>query len=137
MGIEPFLISSSILAVVAQRLVRRLCDACKQIYTPTKDMIKTVGLTLEQAERITFYKPVGCDKCLNLGYKGRLPIFEIMMMTNALSKLIIDKADAHALRLQALKDGMTLLIQDGVWKIEQGLTTIEEVLSVSTMQEDV
>lgn len=136
MGIEPFLISSSVLAVVAQRLVRRLCDVCKQKYTPTADMLQTVGISPEQAKKITFYKPVGCDKCLNLGYKGRLPVFEIMVMSNALAKLVIEKADASVLRHQAVKDGMKLLIQDGVWKIELGYTTIEEVLSVATMQED-
>ena len=136
MGIEPFLISSSVLAVIAQRLVRRLCDACKTKYTPTSDVLESVGISSAQAKKITFYKPVGCDKCLNLGYKGRLPVFEIMMMTNALARLVVEKADANILRAQAIKDGMKLLVQDGVWKIELGQTTIEEVLSVATMQED-
>jgi general secretion pathway protein E len=137
MGIEPFLISSSVLAVIAQRLVRRLCDACKAKYSPTPDMLQAVGISLEQAKKIIFYKPVGCDKCLNLGYKGRLPVFEIMVMSNALARLVVEKADANILRAQALKDGMKLLVQDGVWKIELGQTTIEEVLSVATMQEDI
>ncbi len=136
MGIEPFYISSAVLAVIAQRLVRKLCDACKVVYTPTSEMLHAVGITLEQSKSIKFYKPVGCDKCLNLGYKGRLPIFEIMVMTNALARLIVDRSDANILRSQAIKDGMKLLVQDGVWKIEQGLTTIDEVLSVATMQED-
>lgn len=136
MGIEPFLISSSVLAVIAQRLVRRLCDSCKTKYTPTADMLQAVGISPAEAEKITFYKPVGCDKCLNLGYKGRLPVFEIMMMSNALARLVVDKVDANVLRSQAIKDGMKLLVQDGVWKIELGQTTIEEVLSVATMQEE-
>lgn len=136
MGIEPFLISSSVLAVIAQRLVRRLCDNCKAKYTPTPDMLQSVGIDAAQAQKMTFYKPVGCDKCLNLGYKGRLPVFEIMVMSNALARLVVEKVDANILRAQAIKDGMKLLIQDGVWKIELGYTTIEEVLSVSTMQED-
>ena len=136
MGIEPFLISSSVLAVIAQRLVRRLCDACKTKYIPSSDMLHAVGMSPAQAKKITFYKPVGCDKCLNLGYKGRLPVFEIMMMTNALARLVVEKADANVLRHQAIQDGMKLLVQDGVWKIELGQTTIEEVLSVATMQED-
>lgn len=136
MGTEPFLISSSLVAVIAQRLVRRLCDSCKVAYTPNSDMLHTVGIKPEYAKKITFYKPVGCDKCLNLGYKGRLPIFEIMVMTNALARLVIEKADANVLRNQAIKDGMKLLIEDGVWKIELGYTTIEEVLSVATMQDE-
>ena len=137
MGIEPFLISSSVLAVIAQRLVRRLCDACKIKYTPTKEALESVGITTAQAKKIIFYKPVGCEKCLNLGYKGRIPVFEIMVMTSDLSKLVIEKSDANVLRVQAMKDGMKLLIQDGVWKIELGQTTIDEVLSVAAMQEDV
>lgn len=136
MGTEPFLISSSLLAVIAQRLVRRLCDHCKVSYVPTSEMLHAIGIKAEHAKKITFYKPVGCDKCLNLGYKGRLPIFEIMVMTNALARLVIEKADANVLRNQAIKDGMKLLIEDGVWKIELGYTTIEEVLSVATMQDE-
>ncbi|MGZ6251055.1 MAG: type II secretion system ATPase GspE [Candidatus Chromulinivorax sp.] len=137
MGIEPFLISSSVLAVIAQRLVRRLCDFCKEKYTPTHDSLHAVGLDMAQAKKMTFYKPVGCDKCLNLGYKGRLPIFEIMVMSNALAHLVVEKVDANVLRAQAIKEGMKLLVQDGLWKVELGQTTIEEVLSVATMQEEV
>lgn len=137
MGIEPFLISSSVLAVIAQRLVRRLCDFCKTSYTPSADMLKAVGIAPEAATKITFYKPVGCDKCLNLGYKGRMPVFEVMVMSNALARLVVEKADANILRQQAIQDGMKLLLQDGVWKIELGQTTIEEVLSVATMQENI
>ncbi|MGZ6255155.1 MAG: type II secretion system ATPase GspE [Candidatus Chromulinivorax sp.] len=137
MGIEPFLISSSVLAVIAQRLVRRLCDFCKEKYTPTHDSLHAVGLDMVQAKKMTFYKPVGCDKCLNLGYKGRLPIFEIMVMSNALAHLVVEKVDANVLRAQAIKEGMKLLVQDGLWKVELGQTTIEEVLSVATMQEEI
>ena len=136
MGVEPYLISSSVIAVIAQRLVRKLCESCKEKYTPTSEMLHSVGITAEQAKKSVFYKPVGCDKCLGIGYKGRMPIFEIMVMSNALSRLVIEKADANILRAQAQKDGMKLLIQDGAWKIELGLTTIEEVLSVATLQEE-
>lgn len=136
MGIEPFLISSSVLAVIAQRLVRKLCEFCKEKYSPSQDMIQAIGLTQEQANKIIFYKPVGCEKCSHLGYKGRLPVFEVMVMTQALSHFVVERADANVLRAQAVKDGMKLLIQDGIWKIEQGITTIEEVLSVASVQED-
>lgn len=136
MGIEPFLISSSVIAIVAQRLVRKLCNSCKEKYTPSGEQLKSVGLSEQDASSIVFYKPVGCEKCMNLGYKGRLAIFEIMTMSNDIARLVVDKADANVLRQQALQDGMRLLIQDGVEKIKQGLTTIEEVLSVATAQED-
>ena len=137
MGVEPFLISSSVLAVIAQRLVRKLCEFCKVAYQPTQEMLQSVGITHTKASKTIFYKPVGCDKCLGIGYKGRMPVFEIMVMSNALARLVIEKADANILRAQAQQDGMKLLIQDGAWKIELGLTTIEEVLSVATLQEEI
>lgn len=136
MGVEPYLISSSVVAVIAQRLVRRLCEFCKEKYTPTQEMLHAIGMSQEHAKKILFYKPIGCDKCLGIGYKGRMPIFEIMVISNALSRLVIEKADANILRAQAQDDGMKLLIQDGAWKIELGLTTIEEVLAVATLQEE-
>lgn len=132
MGVEPFLISSTIVAVMAQRLVRRLCQACKEAYTPTDAIIKRLGLTLAEAAKITFYKAKGCDECLNTGYKGRLAVFEVMVMTSAIARLTIERADTALIQEQAQKDGMTLLIQDGVRKIKEGLTTVEEVLSVAT-----
>ena len=136
MGIEPFLISSSVLAIIAQRLVRQLCSFCKEKYTPLPEMIESLGITKSEADAMTFYKPGGCDKCSNFGYKGRIALFEIMMMSNPIARLIVEKVDANILRSQALKDGMHLLIQDGIEKIAQGETTIEEVLSVATVQED-
>ena len=135
MGIEPFLIASSVIAVIAQRLVRKLCDACKQPYTPTPEVLKRIGITPEEAAKITFYKPVGCKVCLNSGYLGRLPLFEIMVMTPAIARLTTENAGTSTIQAAAQKDGMTLLVQDGIEKIKKGLTTIEEVLSVATSQE--
>lgn len=135
MGIEPFLIASSVTAILAQRLVRKLCDACKQAYQPSEDLLKSVGINLEQAKNITFYKAVGCAKCMNSGYAGRIPIFEIMVMTPGVAQLVVARADALQIRKQALKDGMTELLTDGIAKIEKGLTTIEEVLSVATVEQ--
>lgn len=136
MGIEPFLISSTITAVLAQRLVRKLCDACKKQYKPSSEVLRILGISPEQAAKIIFYEAVGCPKCMESGYAGRIPIFEVMQVTHAVSKLIIARADSREIQKQALADGMTVLIQDGIVKIEAGLTTIEEVLSVATSQED-
>jgi type II secretory ATPase GspE/PulE/Tfp pilus assembly ATPase PilB-like protein len=133
MGIEPFLIASSVVISIAQRLVRKLCDKCKQPYEPQADVLQRLGLTAEQAKQIKFFKPVGCDECGNTGYKGRLPIFEVMQMTEDMAKLTMERSDTTQLKKQAQKDGMTLLIEDGIRKIKEGLTTVEEVLSVSTM----
>lgn len=136
MGIEPFLISSTITAVLAQRLVRKLCDVCKKQYQPSAEVLQILGISPERAAKIVFYEAVGCAKCMDSGYSGRIPIFEIMQVTHAIAKLIIAKADAREIQKQAILDGMTVLIQDGIVKIEAGLTTIEEVLSVATSQED-
>lgn len=132
MGVEPFLIASSIVIIIAQRLVRKLCDKCKEKYDPPADLIKRLGLTPEEASTITFYRPKGCEECGDTGYKGRLPIFEVMQMTEALAKLTVDRADTARLKKQAVEDGMTLLVQDGVRRIKEGLTTIEEVLAAAT-----
>lgn len=137
MGIEPFLISSTITAVLAQRLVRKLCDSCKKTYQPPKDVLEKLGISDQKAKQITFYEAVGCPKCMESGYAGRLPIFEVMNMSPDIAKLIIQRADAYDIEQVAMKDGMTLLLHDGLAKIEAGLTTVEEVLSVAASQEDV
>ncbi len=134
MGVEPFLIASSIVMILAQRLVRKLCPDCKKPYTPEADLLRRLGISAEQAQKITFYEPKGCSECLNTGYRGRLAIFEVMEMTGPIAALTMQRADTAQLRSQAIKDGMTLLVQDGVRKIEQGLTSIEEVLAVATME---
>jgi general secretion pathway protein E len=135
MDIEPFLISSSVICIMSQRLVRRLCDKCKQSYTPTPEMIKRIGLTQTQAQSITFYKSIGCDECIQNGYKGRLAIFEVMEITDSIARLIVQKVDASVIKAEALKEGMTPLAQDGLRCIKNGITTIEEVLSVAYAEE--
>lgn len=137
MGVEPFLIASSVVLIVAQRLVRKLCEKCKVQYVPTKDLLRSIGLTEKEAKDIIFYKPQGCEECSNTGYRGRIAIFEIMPMTSDIAKLTMQRADTMQLRKQAVADGMTLLIYDGLRKIKQGVTTIEEVLSVASMEQEV
>lgn len=134
MGIEPFLIASSITCVIAQRLVRKLHD-CKEVYTPTPAIIERLGITAAEAKDITFYQPKGCADCADTGYKGRLAIFEIMEMNNAIAKLTMERSNTSVIRKAATDAGMTLLVQDGIEKIKSGLTTIEEVLSVAAAQE--
>ncbi len=134
MGVEPFLIASSIVMILAQRLVRKLCPDCKKPYTPDADLLRRLGISPEEAKKITFYEPKGCSECLNTGYRGRLAIFEVMEMSGPIAALTMQRADTAQIRSQAIKEGMTLLVQDGVRKIEQGLTSIEEVLAVATME---
>ncbi|MEX0940241.1 MAG: type II secretion system ATPase GspE [Candidatus Babeliales bacterium] len=136
MGIEPFLIASSVICVVAQRLVRTLCPLCKQVYKPTTEELESIGISPAQAEQITFYKAVGCEECMNTGYKGRIAIFEIMEMTHDIAKLTMEQADMSVIRKQAVADGMTLLVSDGIRKIKEGITTIAEVARVAAVEEE-
>lgn len=133
MGIEPFLIASTITIVVAQRLVRRLCNACKKPYKPDASLLKKIGISEKDAQSAHFYEPVGCEECSGTGYRGRLAIFEIMKMTPAIVQLTLARADTSLIQEQARKDGMILLVEDGARKAKEGLTTIEEVLAAATL----
>ncbi|MFO7839696.1 MAG: type II secretion system ATPase GspE [Desulfosalsimonadaceae bacterium] len=130
-GVEPFLISSSLVAVIAQRLVRVLCDACKEPYTPDAAAIEQLGLSPEQAEGLVLYRAVGCSRCFHSGYKGRVGIYEIMEMKGELQNLVLKTHDSHRIKNQSLRQGMTTLYQDGMDKVLRGITTVEEVLRVT------
>jgi general secretion pathway protein E len=134
-GVEPFLIASTLICVLSQRLVRRLCEKCKQKYEPPVEMLARIGLNAQDAKKITFYKAVGCGDCLNTGYKGRLAIFELMEVTDEIAKLIVQRVDSSIIRQKALQHGMTLLGTDGVRMIAAGVTSIEEVLSVAYVEQ--
>jgi len=136
MGIEPFLIASSVVMVVAQRLVRKLCSHCKKEYQPNIELLERIGLSAKEAKTIKFYEPVGCDECNQTGFRGRVAIFEIMEMTPAIAKLTMERSETGVIREQALKDGMVPLIKDGLRRIKDGLTVIEEVLAVATVEQD-
>ncbi len=137
MGIEPFLIASTIVSIVAQRLVRKLCEKCKRPYKPAESILKRLPIEKKDIDKVIFYEPVGCEECLETGYRGRLALFEIMVMTQPIARLTLERADTSVIQEQAVKDGMTLLIDDGLRKIKQGLTTIEEVLSVAASQDGI
>jgi len=130
-GVEPFLISSSVIAVIAQRLVRVLCNECKEAYTPDEAAIKEMGISQEQAEGIVLYRAGACAKCFHSGYKGRVGIYEIMELKSTLQNLILKNYDSHQIKKEAINQGMTTLFQDGIRKVLSGVTTIEEVLRVT------
>ena len=134
MGVEPFLIASSVVMACAQRLVRRLCPHCKSKFIPDYALVENLGLSEQEAKSIEFYKANGCEECNNMGYKGRIAVFEIMEMTPGVARLTMDRADSSLIKNQAVKDGMSVLLEDGIRKIKAGLTTIEEVLSVATAE---
>mgnify|MGYP000231420705 FL=1 len=131
MGVEPFLISSSVLAVAAQRLIRVLCDDCKKPYTPSKIYLESIGVSPNHFKKDHIYKAVGCDKCIGTGYRGRLGIFEIMRLTEKLKSLILGTYDSNQIQSEARRGKMLSLRQDGIQKVLNGVTTIEEVLRVT------
>jgi general secretion pathway protein E len=129
-GVEPFLISSSVLAVIAQRLVRMLCEHCK---APEEnvDAISVLGVDAATAAEHTIYRAVGCEQCFQTGYRGRIAIFEIMTMSTTLKSLIQKTYDSFQIKDRAVAEGMVTLRSDGVDKVLSGITTIEEVVRVT------
>jgi general secretion pathway protein E len=134
MGIEPFLVSSSVLAVLAQRLVRMLCQDCRQAYVPSEAELVRIGLKSSDL-RGPIYRPAGCRGCRNTGYRGRTAVQELMVMDDDVRGLVMQKADASMIRRACTSKGMKLLRQDGAERIIAGQTTIEELLRVT--QEDI
>ncbi|UCE57176.1 MAG: type II secretion system ATPase GspE [Desulfobacterales bacterium] len=130
-GVEPFLISSSVLAVVAQRLVRVLCHDCKQRYIPNDIYLKSIGVSPDHFNQRNVYKAVGCENCIHTGYRGRLGIFEIMVLTERLKTVILNTYDSTRIKNEAIQQKMISLRQDGLVKVLDGVTTIEEVLRVT------
>jgi general secretion pathway protein E len=131
MGVEPFLISSSILAVVAQRLVRVLCQDCRKSYVPNPLYLKSIGISPDPFKENTVYKATGCENCFSTGYRGRIGIFEIMVLTERLKSIILKTFDSNRIKNEAVQQKMRTLRQDGMQKVLQGVTTIEEVLRVT------
>jgi len=130
-GVEPFLISSSILGVVAQRLIRVLCKDCKEAYTPDEAALSSIGITHDQFKGAVIYKAKGCEKCFHTGYRGRSGIFEMMVLDSGLKSLILKTYDSNRIKLEAVRRNMVTLRQDGVQKVLAGISTIEEVLRVT------
>ncbi len=135
MGVPAYLVASSILAVLAQRLVRVNCVKCKQPFKPSDASLEQAGITPEMAAGATFMKGKGCSNCSKKGYRGRLGIFEMMMMTSRIRELSFQGAPTQELRRAAVSQGMTTLYDDGIKKILKGITTIEEVMRVAKKQE--
>ena len=140
MGVEPFLVASTVNVIVAQRLLRKICEMCKSSYDlsmkellsnlPQEIVTKHFGGEVKEVVRV--YKGAGCGVCHNTGYTGRVGVFEVLVVSNNIRKLITQKADADLIQKQAVKDdGMATMLDDGLKKVIQGVTTIEEVLRVT------
>ncbi|ODS33265.1 MAG: type IV fimbrial assembly protein [Candidatus Scalindua rubra] len=131
MGVEPFLIASSVIGIVAQRLVRGNCKHCTENYVPNEKLLRDIGL--QDKTGITFSKGKGCDYCRNTGYKGRVGLYEILVIDDIVRDLIINRETPHVIAKKAKEtQNFKTLVVDGVGKVEKGLTSVEEVLAVAT-----
>ena len=133
MGVEPFLITSALLGVLAQRLVRCICPDCREEYKTSAHMLKQLSLDKETS---LFYKGKGCPKCLNSGYKGRLGIFELLIPDEKIRNLILSRPSTEIIKRQAQENGMTTLKESGIDKVKLGITTAEEVLQTTREAEE-
>jgi len=131
MGVEPFLVASSLLGVLAQRLVRRLCPHCRRWHVPDAAECRLLGIDPTQANAQPVYMPVGCDACNQTGYQGRTGVFELLTVDEPLRALIHDGAGETRLREHARNRGMANIREDGLRWVRSGHTSIEEVLRVS------
>jgi general secretion pathway protein E len=134
MGVEPFLVASSLIGVLAQRLVRRLCDHCKEAYEPSPAELADFGLERSDLPKLV-YRATGCPRCSSLGYMGRTGIYEFLRAHEEIKQLVIANADAGTIKRQAVALGMRTLRDDGVRKVAEGITSFDEVMRVT--QEDV
>jgi type IV pilus assembly protein PilB len=133
MGVEPFLMSSSTIGIIAQRLTKRLCPHCKEPYTPDEMALKYMGLSADS--KPTFYRQKGCDQCSFSGYKGRVGVYEVLRMNSALRKLVVSGGKSEEIAALAVQNGMKTLKDYSVWLLEKGMTTMEEVLQVVSVRE--
>ncbi|MCS7233859.1 MAG: GspE/PulE family protein [Synergistetes bacterium] len=129
MGIEPYLVASSLIGVIAQRLVRKICPSCKEIHAVGE---KNIIIAEKFESLVSYYLGKGCEECGNTGYKGRTGIFEIMLVSEETQRLTIERAPASKIRIQAIKEGMITIREDGIRKVKAGITTPEEVLRVTS-----
>ena len=132
MGVDDYLLTSTIIGIQAQRLVRRLCTHCKEPYHPVEEVVAQMGLRrFSKAAQLTLYRPKGCEHCGHTGYFGRQSIMEVLPMTDTLRSLIMRHATSSELRAAAIKDGMETMYENGLKQSVSGVTTLEEVLRVT------
>ena len=129
MGIEPYMVSSALLGIIAQKLARRLCNDCKQAYEPDEN--ERLGLNLDPDEKITLYRPVGCEKCNKKGYKGRIAVHEVMLLTTGLKRAITANVSTDELRDLAVQEGMIPMKENVRIDVLKGLTSYEEYIDMT------
>jgi len=135
MGVEPYLVSSSVVGIMAQRLVRRICPHCRESYAPSDEVLHSIGLSREELEGRELFQGAGCSHCFNSGYMGRTAIFEMLLIDDDIRRMIVERTDTGTIKREALRKGMLTLRMDGARNVLNGETTIEEVVRVT--QEDI
>jgi len=130
MGVEPFLIASSVIGILAQRLSRRICQNCREPYKPPAEALHRVGFNVDDMENVVFYRGRGCEQCRHTGYRGRTGVFEMMLFNEEIADLTVKRAPLSEIRNAALANGMKSLKLDGFQKVLEGQTTVEEVMRV-------
>jgi len=131
MGIENYLLTSTVIGIVAQRLVRALCPTCREPYAVPAEYLSQIDRSGKHCANPTFYRPTGCERCDHVGYLGRVCVLEILTMSQSIRELVRDQAEAEALHAQAVSDGMRSMYQDGIDKALAGITSVEEVIRVT------
>jgi type IV pilus assembly protein PilB len=131
MGVEPFLVTASVILIMAQRLVRTICPDCKEEVNVPEHVLLDIGVKPQDIGSFTCYRGTGCRTCSDTGYKGRLALFEVMPLTDNLCEFILNGASAAELKAEAIREGMKTLRQAGITKLKEGVTTIEEVTRVT------
>jgi type II secretory ATPase GspE/PulE/Tfp pilus assembly ATPase PilB-like protein len=135
MGVEPFLMASSIVLTAAQRLVRKVCPDCKEPYTLEEQLKERLGI--KEKGKIAFFRPKGCKHCSGTGYRGRVALIETLPITASMRRLISERADEHKIRDAARREGMIVLREDGLSKAREGIISLEEVLRVTAGEQDI
>jgi general secretion pathway protein E len=133
MGIEPFLVSSAVEAIVAQRLIRLVCQRCREAYQPDEAELAELGLKSASRRSLRIFRAKGCQACLETGYRDRTGIYEFLRMTEGIKSLVLKTSDANQIKQAAVAQGMKTLRDDGIRKVVEGRTTISEVLRITQM----
>ena len=133
MGVEPFLLATAAVGVIAQRLVRKICPKCKEQYVPSQNILGRLGVKKTKNE-VVFYKGVGCNACKGTGYRGRLGIYEILKMDDKIKEMVIANYSADKIKSIAFKQGISSLKHDGILNALKGNTSIEEVMRVTNIE---
>ena len=135
MGVEPFLVASSLLGIIAQRLIRRVCRKCREEYVPSDIELEELGVARAQVQGAHFFKAVGCPTCSNSGYQGRTVVHELLIVDDDIRQIIVKALDSGTLKKKSIEKGMRTLREDGINKVVQGITTIEELLRATQADE--